>query len=128
MSKFKLTRRQWISALPATAGLAVLPFKKYLLASSEALPLTAESSPILGICHVGFRVDGKKRIILRGTGFSSDDRIQLVARSGASKLLAVTPDSSFDFGNAAVVDFSDVSAQDTYKTKFRAEESRSFPI
>jgi hypothetical protein len=128
MSKFKLTRRQWMSAVPAMAGLAVLPFKKHLLASGEPLPMTAESSPMLGICQVGFRVDGKKRIILRGAGFSSNDQLQLVSTRGTCKPVALTPDSAFDFGPAAIVEFSELTAQDTYRAKFRTEESLPFPV
>ncbi len=89
--------------------------------------LTADQSPVLGVCHLGFLPNARKRIIVRGA-VASGEKITLLTPDGNTRGLNFSPGDSYDLGSGSVADFSDITASGTYQATFRSEQSIPFTI
>ncbi|MFL6415996.1 MAG: glycoside hydrolase family 9 protein, partial [Bryobacteraceae bacterium] len=89
--------------------------------------LTADRSPVLGVCHLGFLPNARKRIIVRGT-VASDENVTLLTPDGKTQTVNFLPAAAYDLGPGSIADFSDVVVPGAYRASFRAEQSAPFVI
>lgn len=89
--------------------------------------LTADRSPALGLCQLGFLPNARKRIIVRGP-VADGENITLLSPDGKSQTLNFLPAAAYDLGSGSVADFSNVSAPGTYRASFRSEQSVPFTV
>lgn len=123
-----MRRRHFLQSLTALGPAAAS------LAAQEGQPepdpverMTAATAPGIAICHVGFRPDGKKRVIVRGQNletFTMND-ISSGPWFQIERPLRLAPS---DFGPALVGDFSDVKRHGLYQIRAGNELSPPFFI
>lgn len=104
-----------------------MAFRKQSEPETRFDQLTADQSPILGVCHLGFLPNARKRIIVRGAVLNGET-ITLVTPGGKSRALNFSPDVAHDLGRGCVADFSDVTQQGIYQATFRNQQSTPFTI
>src|SRR6478752_5531072 len=118
MSKFNLTRRHWISSLPFAGAAAAMAFRTQSEPETRFNQLTADQSPVLGVCHLGFLSNARKRIIVRGAVVIGE-KITLLTPDGTTRALNFSPEATYDLGPGSVADFSDITTPGTYQATFR---------
>ena len=104
-----------------------MAFKRQSDPAKRFNELTPDSSPVLGLCQLGFLPGARKRIIVRGQ-IADGEQISLVPPGGPSRAFTIARNISYDFGAAGVADFSDVRTEGVYRATFRGEETLPFPI
>src|SRR5690349_8911051 len=117
MKTFNLTRRHWISTLPFAAAAAAMRLRSQSGPEARFDQLTAEETPILGVCHLGFLPKARKRIVVRGS-VASGESVTLLTPAGNTQSVPLVPASAFDLGPGGVADFSDVVTPGTYHATF----------
>jgi len=127
MNKFNLTRRQWIWTVPSAAAAAALAFRNQSEPETRFNQLTADQCPVLGICHLGFLPNARKRIIVRGT-VADGEKVRLLTPDGKNRTLDFVPAGAYDLGPGNVADFSDVNTPGIYRATFRGEQSLPFSV
>ncbi len=89
--------------------------------------MTVGAEPTIAVCHVGFRPDAQKRVVIRKSGgqsFTMRDISSGPAFRVERPLVAVES----DFGPAVVGDFSDITREGLYQIRAGAELSPPFFI
>src|SRR5437764_2518849 len=127
MKNFNLTRRHWISTLPLAAAAASTTFRNQSEPETRFDQLTADQSPLLGVCHLGFLSNARKRIIVRGAVGSGED-ITISSLNGNNQAVPFLPGAAYDLGTARIADFSDIVTPGTYRAGFRGQQSVPFAI
>lgn len=89
--------------------------------------LTADQSPVLSFCHLGFLPTGRKRILVRGT-VAEGERVTLLTPDGKSQALNFSPGASYDLGAANIADFSELNTEGLYRATFRGVQSFPIPV
>jgi len=86
-----------------------------------------DPSPKLGVSHIGFRPNSRKRVVIPSSGADIQQQVQIT--SGSSVVQTVLGNStSYDFGAAAVLDFSALSTAGAYRAVWNGQQSPSFSI
>lgn len=89
--------------------------------------LTADQSPVVGVCHLGFLPNGRKRILVRGP-VADGEKVSLFTPDGKSQTLDFVPGATYDLGSGSIADFSNVTAPGIYRASFRSDQSVPFAI
>src|SRR6476619_6575534 len=101
MNKFHLTRRHWISTLPFSAVAGSLKKNTQSDPETRFSQLTADQSPVLGVCHLGFLPNGRKRIIVRGP-VEDGEKVTLLTPDGKTQTLDFGPGAAYDLGSGSI--------------------------
>src|SRR4051794_39201940 len=97
MNKTTLTRRHWISSLPLAGGAAAITLRGQSDPETRFNQLTADKSPVLGVCHLGFLPSARKRVLVRGT-VTDGEKVTLLTPDGKNRVLSFSPASAYDLG------------------------------
>jgi Glycosyl hydrolase family 9/Cellulase N-terminal ig-like domain len=89
--------------------------------------MTAGATPTIAVCHVGFRPDARKRVVVRGQNPGSFHMRDISSGPTFQVKRPLRPVSS-DLGPACEGDFSDVSRPGLYQIRAGGELSPPFFI
>jgi hypothetical protein len=120
----RISRRELLAVLPFGIGVCAGPGNKLLMARPTR---SYAANPGIGICHIGYRPDAKKIMVLPVSSAGSQQQCNLMS-GGTTVRSALVQSSNYGFGPAVVWDFSDFNTPGTYQCQAGGSSSFSFSI
>jgi hypothetical protein len=120
-------RRQFLQAVAGFSPAAALIAQEGPPHPDPVEKMTADSEPSIAICHVGFRIEAKKRVILRNQSVRSFELRDIGSGPAFRVEMPLSPVSS-DLGAVLSADFSSITRPGLYQIRAGEELSPPFFI